>query len=89
MPITYVSSGMVFDFCFEIRSEEGFFNSDQLAALNAATHDFLGITAVRCVRSSRHSLLYVITNPVGGIPCDPVRRFPRNCPDKDSDSDTA
>ena len=85
MPVTYVSSGIVFDFCYEIRTEEGFFTSDQLAALNVATHDFLGITEVRCVRSSRHSLLYIITNPVGGIPCDPVRRFARNCAANDSD----
>ena len=85
MPVTYVSSGMVFDFCFEIRTEEGFFDDDQLAALNIATHNFLGITEVRCVRSSRHSLLYIVTNPVGGIPCDPARRFPRNCHDDASD----
>ena len=90
MPITYVSSGKVYDFCLAISSEDGFFTPDQLAVLNDCTFNFLGITEVRCVSSSttaspRHDPIYVITNPVGGIPCGTVRRYPRNCPDDESD----
>ena len=83
MPVTYVSSGTVYNFCLDISSEHGFYTPDQLAQLNELTHNFLGITEVRCVRSPNHDPIYVISNPVGGIPCDPERRFPRNCPDED------
>ena len=88
MPVVYVTSGTVYNFCRRICSEDGLFCPTQLALLNELTHDFLGITEVRCVRSTLHDPIYIITNPVGGIPCatvSPPRRFPRNCPDDPSD----
>ena len=75
---TYVCSGAVYDLCYAIKSDEGFFTPAQLEMFNTASGHSLGATEIRSYTYFRTGMIYLVTTPNGGIPCDPEEKLRRS-----------